>query len=267
MVIMASEEQLEIVKKITQETITAIYPRYYPNGAVDFFRKHHNDEHIRADINDGTVYLLMDNDKYIGTVTIKENEICRLFVLPDFQHKGYGKMLLEFAENKISEEYSAVILAASLPAKKIYRLRNYFEIENHQIVSDNGDILCYDLMKKELTKSMTAINYNGKSFVPRSNTENGEVSGETIFNYHQNGFDFYADYCGGDVKKGYMIGKVSLNGEIDFYYQHINTNEEIRAGKCHSIPVVNDDGKIELHEEWQWLNGDCSSGKSIVVER
>ena len=48
---MASEEQLEIVKKITQETITAIYPRYYPNGAIDFFRKHQKGKQIPLSLN------------------------------------------------------------------------------------------------------------------------------------------------------------------------------------------------------------------------
>jgi len=56
------------------------------------------------------------------------------------------------------------------------------------------------------------------------------------------------------------------NGELDFYYEHLNVNDEIRAGKCHSVPQLNCDGKIELHEEWKWLNGDCSTGSSIVVE-
>ena len=47
----------------------------------------------------------------------------------------------------------------------------------------------------------------------------------------------------------------------------INIRNEIRVGKCHSIPHINANGKIELHEEWQWINGDCSTGSSIVVER
>ena len=64
-----------------------------------------------------------------------------------------------------------------------------------------------------------------------------------------------------------MVGYVHQNGELDFYYEHINIRNEIRVGKCHSIPQINDNGKIELHEEWQWINGDCSTGSSIVVER
>lgn len=101
------------------------------------------------DIQNRIVFLLQINDEYVGTVTIKENEICRLFVLPVYQHRGYGKELLDFSEKKIGEQFSEIILDASLPAKKIYKLRGYRETEFHQIVTNNGDILCYDVMKKE----------------------------------------------------------------------------------------------------------------------
>lgn len=101
-----------------------------------------------ADINKGLVYLFCDEDAFVGTVTIKNNHINRLFVLPKYQHRGYGRYLLEFAENMILKNYDEIILDASLPAKRIYQLRGYVEMEYHQIKTSNGDYLCYDLMKK-----------------------------------------------------------------------------------------------------------------------
>jgi hypothetical protein len=76
----------------------------------------------------------------------------------------------------------------------------------------------------------------------------------------------WADYCGGEIIKGQLIGTVDSNGELDFYYQHINLQNQIRVGKCHSIPQILDNGKIELSEEWQWLNGDMSKGSSVIRE-
>ena len=40
----------------------------------------------------------------------------------------------------------------------------------------------------------------------------------------------------------------------------------MRIRVCHSIPQILDNGKIELYEKWQWLNGDKSEGESVVVE-
>lgn len=137
------------VKKITQTTIMQIYPIYYPAGAVDFFSKHHSDEHIREDISKGKVYLLNDGDSSVGTVTISENNINRLFVLPEYQRRGYGKALLDFAEEKIMGSFDHVKIDASFPAKRMYKKRGYIETEYNMIETDNGDYLCYDVMKLE----------------------------------------------------------------------------------------------------------------------
>ena len=85
-----------------------------------------------------------------ATVTINEIHINRLFVLEEYQHKGYGKELLDFAEKSISVRYSEAILDASLPAKHIYLKRGYVDIEFHTMQTGNGDYLCYDVMIKKL---------------------------------------------------------------------------------------------------------------------
>ena len=147
-IVKAKENDLETVREITQNTIREIYPKYYPSGAVQFFCDHHRDENIINDLKEGIVYLLKKDDEYVGTVTIKGNEINRLFVLPEHQHKGYGKMLLDFAEESILKDYSTIEMDASFPAKKIYRIRGYEEIEYNIIETGYGDYLCYDVMRK-----------------------------------------------------------------------------------------------------------------------
>lgn len=148
-IVTAKKEDLEIVRKITRSTIKSIYPRYYPAGAVEFFLAHHSDEHIVTDISDNKVFVLYEGGEPVGTVTIKDNNINRLFVLPDYQHKGYGKALLDFAEKKILELYECVQIDASFPAKRIYLKRGYKEIEYNIIKTDNGDCLCYYVMRLE----------------------------------------------------------------------------------------------------------------------
>lgn len=144
----ATMEHLDMVKQITRETIQAIYPHYYAKGAVDFFLNHHNDENIKNDITNGIVYILKVDDGIVGTVTIRENEICRLFVLPEYQGRGYGRTMLDYVEEKVLENFDEIIIDASLPAKAIYKKRGYFETEYHMIATENGDFLCYDVMKK-----------------------------------------------------------------------------------------------------------------------
>ena len=143
------------VQAITQETIDAVYPAYYPKGAVNYFKAHHSAENIRTDIEAGAVYVLSDGGKPVATVTIKENHILRLFVRKEAQHRGYGKALLDFAESKIAESYAEAELDASFPAKHIYLKRGYCDTEFCIEESESGDYLCYDVMSKKLAGTGT----------------------------------------------------------------------------------------------------------------
>ena len=84
----------------------------------------------------------------VGTVTIDGNEISRLFVLPQFQKRGYGTAIMEYAENRIFENYPEIQLHASLPGKKFYINRGYFEVEYRTKMVEYDDWICIDIMKK-----------------------------------------------------------------------------------------------------------------------
>lgn len=110
------------------------------------------------------------------------------------------------------------------------------------------------------------INYNDKKFRAISNTENGETSSDTIFHYQQNNNILSSKYSGGEIQLGHLIGIVHNNGTIDMNYHHINFQNEIKSGVCHSTPEILLNGKIRLHEVWQWTSGDQTKGVSILEE-
>lgn len=111
------------------------------------------------------------------------------------------------------------------------------------------------------------INYNNRSFRPVSNTENGETSHETIFLYKQYGNIITSEYAGGKIVKGQLIGIVDKHGNIDMRYQQVNDKNEIMTGICRSVPEILSNGKIRLHESWEWTSGDYSKGESIIEEQ
>ena len=110
------------------------------------------------------------------------------------------------------------------------------------------------------------ISYHNKKFKTVKNTINGETSEETIFLYKQTGNIITSKYAGGKIVEGHLIGIVSSNGEIDIRYHQINTKGILMTGECKSIPEILTNGKIRLHEEWQWTSGDRSKGNSIIEE-
>ena len=74
----AAAADLGTVHDIVQTTINAVYPHYYPKGAVDFFLAHHSREHIASDIAGGLVSIAYSGGRAVGTVTVwSGSSFCR----------------------------------------------------------------------------------------------------------------------------------------------------------------------------------------------
>ena len=66
--------------------------------------------------------------------------------------------------------------------------------------------------------------------------------------------------------KGQLMGLVDDNGKIEMRYHQVNRNGDLMTGMCVSVPEIMENGKIRLHESWQWTSGDRSKGESILEE-
>jgi hypothetical protein len=113
---------------------------------------------------------------------------------------------------------------------------------------------------------MSKINYNDRTFKSVSNSDAGEVSGETTFYYHQKDDLVWAEYAGGEIVFGNLIAKVLPDDSLEMRYQHLNKRGKLMTGKCFSKPEILNDGRLRMREKWQWTNGDFSNGESIVEE-
>ncbi len=49
-----------------------------------------------------------------------DNHITRVYVLPEYQRKGYGTLIVKNIEAQISEKFDKAYLDASLPAAALY---------------------------------------------------------------------------------------------------------------------------------------------------
>lgn len=113
---------------------------------------------------------------------------------------------------------------------------------------------------------MTSINYDGRRFRSVANSPNGEVSGDTVFDYRQVGTVLSGTYSGGTIVAGQLLGTVADDGGIEMRYHHVGDDGELRAGRCTSTAQLLPDGRVRLHESWQWFSGDQSRGTSVVEE-
>ena len=107
---------------------------------------------------------------------------------------------------------------------------------------------------------------NNKVFMSLSNTANGDVNAATRFYYSQKGKVITAKYEGGLVQIGSILGQMLSESTFEICYQHLTVTGELRIGQCRTKIELLDNGVIKLVEDWQWLNGDLSTGHSELIE-
>lgn len=145
------------VAEIAEKTIRAVYPHYYPSGAVQFFLNLHNEDGIRRAAGREEIYFAVVQGEIVGTGSIRGNEICRLFILPEYQAKGYGSRLMDILEDMVFRQYQAIHIDASFPAESMYLKRGY-RIKTYEIIeTEGGDYLCYHTMEKAADRTELSI--------------------------------------------------------------------------------------------------------------
>ena len=111
-----------------------------------------------------------------------------------------------------------------------------------------------------------SMNYDGKKFKPIVTSNNSVVGENIIFKYDQENEILTCSYHGGKIRAGHLMGVVDESGKVDMRYHQILDDGSIQTGVCFTTPEILDDGRIRLHEEWQWTSGDLSKGSSILEQ-
>lgn len=167
---LATIENLQAVYDVVQHSIKTVYPKYYPVEVVNFFCEHHSKDAILKDIKNGDVSVLKLEGKIIATGCFIENHITRVYVLPEYQKKGYGTFIMKNIEAQIAKKYDKAYLDASLSAAALYEKLGFSSVKHEKCPVENGVVLAYEIMEKELHKVSTDICYNGRKFVPKMNS-------------------------------------------------------------------------------------------------
>ena len=84
-----------------------------------------------------------------GTGSRADNHITRVYVLPEYEGKGFGSFIMDQLESEILEEYDFCDLDSSLPAAMFYEYRGYHTVEHRKHEIEDGEVRIYEIMKKE----------------------------------------------------------------------------------------------------------------------
>ena len=104
---------------------------------------------------------------------------------------------------------------------------------------------------------------DGRTFAASTVAGPGDVDGRTLFRYRQDGEVVWADYAGGQVVRGHLVG-VRRGARLDRRYVHLDTAGGTASGHCLSV-VERVGDRLRLHEEWTWESRP-GSGTSVLDE-
>lgn len=110
------------------------------------------------------------------------------------------------------------------------------------------------------------INLEGKIFTLLKNSTTGEADESTIFEYNQDEELVTAEYKGGNIRYGKVIGKIT-GDELEMIYQCITNKGELKCGKSKGVVKFTEKGKMKLEFEWGWLNEGQFTGRSEYIEK
>lgn len=112
---------------------------------------------------------------------------------------------------------------------------------------------------------MKNVNFKNKTFLLIENSKNGKSNSNTIFKYQQDDNLVTADYFGGSIKYGKIIANLKDN-KLHMLYQCLTIENELKAGKAIANISLNEEGKIKLILNWEWLDDKKKKGTSEYLE-
>lgn len=94
---------------------------------------------------------------------------------------------------------------------------------------------------------------------------NGVVNRDTIFHFTQVEKDVWAEYAGGKIKKGFLVGQ-SDGAVFQFSYCQLQCDGVPDSGASTCTLSLAENGKIQLIENFEWKSRPGEKGQNVFME-
>jgi hypothetical protein len=109
---------------------------------------------------------------------------------------------------------------------------------------------------------MTSL--DGRRFRPPDDATGGDVGINTEFRFRQDEDMVWAEYEGGRVRRGFLVG-TSDGVHVEFRYTQLLTDGTTANGWSRDRIELRPDGRVRLHEAWRW-ESKVGAGSSVLDE-
>jgi hypothetical protein len=110
------------------------------------------------------------------------------------------------------------------------------------------------------------LSYDGRRFRSAARETADQAGSGPVGHYHQAGSVVWAEFAGGRVVRGSLVGSCDPEGVLSLAYCQLLSDGSVLAGRCTSIPTVLDDGRVRLREHWERFGAHAATGVSVIEE-
>ena len=144
------EADLQSVYELVQDSIQVSYAGVYPPEAIEFFKNYHSPENILKDLNQGYIIVVESGGQILGTGTLLGTNVCRVFISPQHQRQGIGKIVANKLERKArSEGLEKLDLSASLRSYRFWEAMGFISSGEFSLpVANDKKLIFYEMGKR-----------------------------------------------------------------------------------------------------------------------
>ena len=119
------EDSVEI-SKLALEAIDNVKTKEYSLEQIREWKNLNIVSNVETWFIDREVFVAIEDNKIVGTISLNKNKFSRFFVKPDHQGNGIGKKILEFVEKRAKNNgYETIWMTSVLNSIGFYKKMGY----------------------------------------------------------------------------------------------------------------------------------------------
>lgn len=144
---------LKAVKELIEKTMEVNYKGFFCREIMEYFNQFHGDVNVLQVAIQGQTIVAEKDGRILGTGSVMDDYILRVYVDPDCQKHGIGRLIMAALEQwAASRGKKKVKLRATDVSKRYYEKMGYVTTEKNLESVENGKELVYYLMEKDVGK-------------------------------------------------------------------------------------------------------------------
>ena len=145
------EEDIDAVFNVIHRSVDANYTEVYPEDALRMYRHYHSQANILTDAREGFCVVAEEGGEIVGTGTLTDVNVRRVYIAPGHQGQGIGKKIYRALEDRALElKLTRLELGASLIAQAFWESQGFIFEKREDIPTPNGEYLGFFMMSKHL---------------------------------------------------------------------------------------------------------------------